>query len=75
MYETYSRSRIHEAYPQLRAHAFNGTAYSAVGHTVQTGDPWCCMSLSIYFSELKTRRRGFALAYRGGSRHSFITKS
>lgn len=22
MYETYSRSRIHEAYPQLRAHAF-----------------------------------------------------
>lgn len=22
MYKTYSRSRIHEAYPQLRAHAF-----------------------------------------------------
>lgn len=75
MYETYSRSRIQPTLSFARTPLSIGTAYSAVGHTVQTGDPWCCMSLSIYFSELKTRRRGFALAYRGGSRHSFITKS
>ncbi len=77
MYETYSRSRIHEAYPQLRAHAFKhwDRIFDSRSHSTDRRPLVLCMSLSIYFSELKTRRRGFALAYRGGSRHSFITKS
>lgn len=76
MYETYSRSRIHEAYPQLRAHAFKhwDRIFGSRSHSTDRRPLVLYVSVDL-FSELKTRRRGFALAYRGGSRHSFITKS